>query len=178
MEEEMFDTYDMNGNFLGIKPKSFCHSENPGCFHKAVWIWIVSGDGKLLIQMRAACKKHQPNKYGAPSAGHVQAGETLLETCVRETKEELGLETKQSDYVFWGEMCVEKFNEFAETYLLETKAQTTDMILKEDEVAFVKFLTFDEFKEIIYSDDFCVDHDEYKNWLCEKLEKYLASKQE
>lgn len=171
--EEMFDTYDINGNFLRIKPKSFCHGENPGCYHKAVWIWIVNDKGELLIQKRAACKKHHPNKYGAPSAGHAQAGETLLQTCVRETKEELGLDTKEDDYIFWGEMVIEEFNEFAETYLLKTTAEIEDMTLQEEEVAFVKYLSFNEFEKIIHSDEFCVGFEKYNNWICKKLKAYL-----
>ena len=43
--EEMLDTFDINGKFLGAKPRSFCHSENPGVYHKPVWIWIVSETG-------------------------------------------------------------------------------------------------------------------------------------
>ena len=38
-----------------------------------------------------------------PSAGHVVAGETSIEGAVRETYEELGIETKESDYKFIGE---------------------------------------------------------------------------
>ncbi len=43
--EEMLDTFDIDGNFLGIKSRSFCHSENPGVYHKPVWIWIKNGEG-------------------------------------------------------------------------------------------------------------------------------------
>lgn len=175
--EEMFDTYDKNGRFLGIKPKSFCHGDNPRCFHKAVWIWIVNDKGELLIQKRAACKKHHPNKYGAPSAGHVSAGETLLEACVRETQEELGLSTKPDDYVFWGEMLIEETNEFAETYLLKTSAKVSDMTLQEEEVAMVKYLTYDEFVSLIHSEEFCVGFKNYNNWICERMKTYLETKQ-
>ena len=34
--EELFDVYDIKGNHVGVKPKSFCHSENPGVYHKPV----------------------------------------------------------------------------------------------------------------------------------------------
>ena len=37
---EYLDTFDIDGNFLGIQTREFCHSDNPGCFHKAVWVWI------------------------------------------------------------------------------------------------------------------------------------------
>ena len=43
--EEMLDTFDIKGNFLGIKTRSFCHSENPQVYHKPVWIWIINSRG-------------------------------------------------------------------------------------------------------------------------------------
>ena len=48
------------------------------------------------MQKRAATKKKSPNKYDMPSAGHVDAGETLLQAYVRETEEELGLTCKET----------------------------------------------------------------------------------
>ena len=60
--EELFDVYDINGDYIGVKPKSFCHSKNPGVFHKPVWIWIVNANGQVLLQKRAATKKFIINK--------------------------------------------------------------------------------------------------------------------
>lgn len=55
--EELLDTYDIDGNFLGVKPRSFCHSENPGCYHKAVWIWIINDRGKYLFRKEPLPRK-------------------------------------------------------------------------------------------------------------------------
>ena len=68
--EEMLDTFDIDGNFLGIKSRSFCHSENPGVYHKPVWIWIKNGEGGILVQKRALTKKKSPGKWDMPAAGH------------------------------------------------------------------------------------------------------------
>ena len=38
-----------------------------------------------------------------PSAGHIEAGEKPIEGAIRETEEELGIETKEEDYKFIGE---------------------------------------------------------------------------
>lgn len=171
--EEMFDVYDIKGNHLGVKPKSFCHSENPGVYHKPVWIWIVNDKGQILVQKRAATKKKSPNKYDMPSAGHVDAGETLSQACVRETEEELGLKCKESDFIFLKEWLIQESWEFAEIYLLKTKARITDMKLQKEEVAEVKYLDYDEFVDLLFSDEF-VPHDiEYKNWVREELKNIL-----
>lgn len=55
--EEIFDVYTRNGKYLGTKTKSFCHSENPGVYHKPVWIRIINNNNEILVQKRAACKK-------------------------------------------------------------------------------------------------------------------------
>ena len=54
--EEIFDVYTRDGKYLGTESKSFCHSENPGVYHKPVWIWIINDNKEVLVQKRAACK--------------------------------------------------------------------------------------------------------------------------
>lgn len=40
--EEIFDVYTREGEHIGAQPKSVCHSENPGFYHKPVWIYIIN----------------------------------------------------------------------------------------------------------------------------------------
>lgn len=171
--EEFFDTFDKDGNYLGVKSKSFCHSKNPNCYHKPVWIWIINENGEVLVQKRASTKKKSPNKWDMPSAGHVMAGETLLEACVRETKEELGIDTKESDFIFLKEWLNQKGWEFAEIYLLKTKTKISDFKLQKEEVAQVEYLQFEHFVELLYSDDFCNHAKSYKDWVIEKLKSFI-----
>lgn len=168
--EEIFDVFDIKGNYLGRKLKSFCHSKNPGVYHKPVWIWIVNGQ-KILVQKRALVKKNNPGKWDMPSAGHVDAGESILQGCVRETFEELGLKTKESDYIFLGEYISQEAWEIGQVYLLRTDAKIEDMTLNEEEVERVEYLDYDDFVKLLYSDDFCHHNKDYKDWICEILRK-------
>lgn len=127
-----------------------------------------------MVQKRAATKKKSPNKYDMPSAGHVQAGESLLCACVRETREELGLETKEEDFVFLKEWKNPRGWEFAEIFLLETDAKISDMTLQEEEVALVKWLSLEAFEKLLYSDEFCNHAKEYKDWVINMLKEKLA----
>lgn len=172
--EEFFDTYDEQGNFVGVRSKSFCHSKNPGVYHKPVWIWVINKEtGEILVQKRAKTKKKSPNKYDMPSAGHVLAGESLLDACVRETREELGLDVKKEDFEFIKEWKNQRGWEFAEIFLLKTNAKISDMTLQEEEVAEVKWLGYDEFVKLFYSEEFCGHAKEYKDWICQMLKKEL-----
>ena len=88
--EEMLDVYDRQGNFLGVKSRSYCHTEGVDCYHKCVWIWISDGKGRFLVQRRSEQKKFMPGLWDMPSAGHIDSGEKPIDACVRETEEELG----------------------------------------------------------------------------------------
>lgn len=173
--EEMFDTYDINGNFLGIKPKSFCHSENPGVYHKPVWIWILNSNNQVLLQKRAANKKFMPNLWDAPSAGHVCAGESFIEACQRETEEELGLSFEQDRFKFQKEVLSQKVWELGQVYLLKADFDITEAKLQKEEVAEIQWYEFNDFKNILYSNNFMPYDIEYKDWVCDMLSNNFVS---
>ncbi len=173
MQEEIFDVYTRDGKYLGTKSKSFCHSENPGVYHKPVWIWIVNSNNEILIQKRAITKKKSPNLWDMPSAGHVVTGETSVEGAIRETKEELGIDTKESDYEYIGEYIYDKNFEIAQIYLTKLDIKISDFNLCNEEVEEVKWLSLDEFKKVFYSNEFCGFEIEYKDMIVKLLEERL-----
>ena len=160
--EEIFDVYTRDGEYLGTKPKSFCHSENPGVYHKPVWIWIINDNNEILVQKRAACKKNHPNKWDMPSAGHVIAGETSIKGAIRETYEELGVKSEESDYKFICEYICDSSYEIAQVYLLKLNLNIDEFELQENEVSEVKWLNYDKFKDLFYSDEFVKFDDDYR----------------
>lgn len=168
--DEMFDTYTREGTYLGVRSKKECHTPGAPFYHKPAWVWIINSKNELLVQKRAACKKVQPNKWDMPSAGHVDAGETPLEGAIRETEEELGLKTEASEYRFLGEYIEDSCREIGQVFLLHCDRAAEEFVLQEDEVAEVKWLSFGEFKALLYSDDFTPFGNEYKDWVVEQLE--------
>lgn len=169
--EEIFDVYTREGEYLGTKPKSFCHSENPGVYHKPVWIWIINDNKEVLVQKRAACKKKNPNKWDMPSAGHVVAGETIIEGAIRETYEELGVKTTASDYKFMFEYIKDSSFELAQVYLM--KKNIEEFKLQETEVAEVKWLDYEEFKKLLLSDDFAPHDFAYRELVIEMFDEII-----
>lgn len=171
--EEFFDTYDINGNFLAVKPKSFCHNKNPNCYHKPVWIWIINEEKEILVQKRASTKKSSPNKWDMPSAGHTKAGESFIDACIRETEEELGIKTKPSDYTFLKEYIYQKNWEIAQVYLLKTNKKIENFKLQKEEVSAVKFLDYKNFIKLFYSKNFTSLTKDYKDWISKELLNYI-----
>ncbi|BET97548.1 MULTISPECIES: NUDIX hydrolase YfcD [Xenorhabdus] len=59
--------------------------------HRATYIVVHDGMGKILVQHRTETKDFYPGKLDATAGGVVMAGETLLESARREAEEELGI---------------------------------------------------------------------------------------
>ena len=167
--EEIFDIYTRNGEYIGTELKSICHSQNPRGYHKPVWIWIINSNNEILVQKRAANKKNHPNKWDMPSAGHVVAGETSIQGAIRETFEELGIQTKESDYKFVFEYIQDKSFEIAQVYLLKINLDISKLNLQKEEVSEVKWLSYDEFKKVFYSSEFVPFDNEYKESVLEMM---------
>lgn len=73
-----------------------------GLWHRTVHIWLFDANGKILFQLRAHDKENNPNLYDTSCAGHISAGDSSLESAIREIHEELGLEKNPEDlkYLF------------------------------------------------------------------------------
>lgn len=171
--KEMLDIYDENGNRIGVRDRESCHVKNAGVYHKAVWIWVVNSKREILVQKKSMQKKKNAGKWDMPIAGHVDAGETCLECCVREAQEELGLNLQEKDFIFLKEFKRDVSWEFSQVYLLKTDIQIEDMKLQLEEVEQVKWLNFQEFEKLLFSEQFCNHNDEYKIFACDVLKTFV-----
>jgi isopentenyldiphosphate isomerase len=87
--DEQLEIYDAEGNPTGVaKARSAIHRD--GEWHLAMFCWIVTTDGRVLLQKRAETKDVWPGRYDASAAGHVRFGEGLA-GALREIDEELGV---------------------------------------------------------------------------------------
>lgn len=171
--EEIFDIFTREGKYLGTAPKSECHSGSANFYHKPVWIWIINSKGEILIQKRAKTKKNFPDLWDMPSAGHVSTGEKIIDGAVRETYEELGVETNKDDYEFLLEYIYEQGKELAQVYLLKLDMDINDFKLQENEVQSIKWVSYDMFKKILYSDEFVPLDNEYKDIILDIIQKRI-----
>ena len=172
MTEEILDIYTRDGKHLGTKTREECHRENPGFYHKPVWIWIINDNGQFLVQKRSQQKKWFTGMWDIPSAGHLEAGEEPIDGAIRETKEELGIDTNAKDYEYVGEYISDTTWELGQVYILKTNKKVEDMQFQEEEVETAKWLPFDEFLDLLYSDLFIPYDKEFKDMSVEILKKY------
>ena len=165
---EQFDILDKLGNPTGkTKPRSDVHRD--GDWHKAVHIWIVNSEGKLLIQKRAPQKDSHPNEWDISAAGHLSAGETSEQAIVKELYEELGVKINKTDYKYLFTIANQSTskggtfinNEFDDVYLIKLDLDLSKLVLQKEEVSEVKWIDpLELLKAYENKDVFFVQHEE------------------
>lgn len=95
--------------------------------------------------------------------GHVHAGENSIDACIREMEEELGIKLPKEKFEFIQEFVYQDGWEIAQIYFVKEDLKIEEMKLQEHEVSDVKYLEFDDFVELFYSNEFVPFNKEYKD---------------
>jgi len=150
-DDELVDVLDFEGRPTGTRrTKADVHRE--GLWHRSVHVWIVTPDGRVLLQKRARSKENHPGLWDVSAAGHVAAGETAVDAAIRETREELGLEIA-ADVLRHVGSPVEQWvlnegryvdNEFHDLYLVEIDIDPGNVTLEPAEVEAIALVPVDE----------------------------------
>lgn len=139
--DELIDILDSEGNFTG---KSCLKSEahKYGYFHATVHVWLYTKDEKILLQQRSPNKKIFPNLWDISVAGHIAAGEQILDAALREVYEEIGLQIKKEDLFKIGTRKHQvshdngiQDNEIHHVFIAELKTELDNLTVQEEEVA-------------------------------------------
>ncbi|MFH0959060.1 MAG: NUDIX domain-containing protein [Pseudomonadota bacterium] len=112
-EEELLDVVDHKDNVLGTATRGMIHQA--GLFHRAVHIFLFNSSGEIYVQRRSEWKDRYPLKLDSSAAGHVDKGESYLESAKRELMEELGIETELTE-ILKIQGCPETDNEHVVLY--------------------------------------------------------------
>jgi isopentenyldiphosphate isomerase len=91
---ELLDVFDEQGVRLGVRTRQDAHRE--GLWHRCLHLWVVTERDEVLLQRRARTKAAWPGRLDATAAGHLTAGERVLDG-LREAEEELGVPFAAAD---------------------------------------------------------------------------------
>ena len=169
---EYIDIYDENNNpTKNSKEKTQAHEE--GDFHRTAHIWIINDNKELLLQKRSANKKSHPNCWDISGAGHIRAGENVLDGAIRELREELGFIAKKNDLQFIATIKSTKNpknKEFQYVYLLKCNNKIEDYVFEDNEVSEVKYVFYEKLEKMVEKriEGLLIHEDEYK-----KLFEYI-----
>ena len=92
-DAELLPVVDGDDRVVGTARRDEVHQK--GFRHRAVHVLIFDEDGQYFFQKRALHKESSPGLWDSSVAGHVDAGETYDECCLREVAEEVGLVIKE-----------------------------------------------------------------------------------
>jgi isopentenyldiphosphate isomerase len=157
--DELIDIVSENGDPTGTTAlKSEIHTK--GFYHNTAHIWFYTKKGDILLAQRAATKTICPLLWDVSVAGHIDAGETIVQAAIREIQEEIGLTIKEIDLQKIGVFpCFQTYdngmidNEFHHTFISELKTDIDRLTPQIGEVEALKLMTIREcFEKLKYSD--------------------------
>jgi len=96
IHDEPWQVFTENGTVVAGRsatPEEFAENSSliMGAAH--VWLWRRGkGEVEVLLQKRAVSVTTWPSYYDVSTAGHIDHGETAVESAVREAREELGID--------------------------------------------------------------------------------------
>ncbi len=159
LQDELWQTYNEQGESTGQLTRVEART---GILHGAshVWIWTRHGDDiRVLLQVRAKDKPTWPGYLDISAAGHINYGETPLQTAVREANEEIGTDLDPSQLhllfvhrqrmVMLPSQIIE--NEFQWVYGLQLNSDQ-HFSLTDGEVDAVRWLPLAELKKLADQD--------------------------
>lgn len=164
MAEEL-DLVDEQGNIIGKADREACH-QDPSLIHRVAHILVFNDSGHLLLQLRGAHKKIQPNKWDTSVGGHIAAGESLEQGAARELEEELGIQSNELvfmyDYIWRSPIETE----WVRTWKLRCNGPFK---IQDQEIQEARFFTSSEIEEKLGAGIFTPNFEEewrlYKEWV-------------
>jgi len=161
--------------------KSEAHKK--GWFHATAHIWFFTTDHQILLQKRALTKKVFPGIWDISVAGHIGAGEKILQGAKREIFEEIGLELQEKDLIKIGTRIHQvshsngiQDNEHHHVFIAELKISVEKLTLQKEEVADIKLWDLKILKETKNIENVLLPrfHD-YYCFVYDQIELYLKS---
>lgn len=142
---ELLDIYDNHGNITGKKiirgDKTAKLNKNE---HIAIAVIFIENDnGEYLIQKTSKAKGDCFSSTG----GHVDSGETPLESIKRKVKEEIGINIDNDTIEEYGYLSYDMPLRFI--FYTKKNINLKDIKIQEEEVEYVKYMNISEIKELI-----------------------------
>lgn len=140
-----------------------------GKIHRAIHLYLFDASGRLLLQRRSQTVDHYPGALTISVLGHIDAGQSSMETVEREIKEELGLDPSPLSirFLFSYRRDTQIGPEYIDCQFNDIYAGWGDFGLSDlsfdtGEVSDVEFIDLDEFSSILQKKDTLLS-DLYRN---------------
>ena len=150
---EYWDIYDKDGNFTGRKKGKY-EKWDKDEYHLATEVWVINSKKQILIQQRSEKCQLLPGIW-ALTTGRVVSGETTRQGCIRELKEELGIEAKEEECNLVKSLLKNRLGMIWDIYFLRKDVELEHVTLQKEEVSTVKLVNTDEFRDMLKEGTMC-----------------------
>lgn len=169
---EKWDVLDEYGHKTGRTVLRGHGKLKPGEYHLVVHIWIISDNGKFLLQRRADDKKLMPGEWAA-TGGAAVSGEDSEAAARRELFEELGIRAEDNNLL---KLCrFKRRNSLLDVWIVTFNSDSSELKLQKSEVAEVKWVTASELSQMISNGNFHNYGNEYFDTLFEEIDNYRGA---
>lgn len=146
---EIWQEYDFNGARLGgIDPRNFDEEKVKLFGGAAIMIYRVhNGELEFLFQHRSKSLKDNPDKWDVSAGGHINLDEPVLETAVRETREEIGVDIDKEKLKFAASYIVWKV--IIHLYFYDWEDRADEFSFDDSEVEEVKWVKDSELEKFL-----------------------------
>lgn len=157
---EFIDVVDENGNNTGeVLPRNEIHKL--GRWHNASGVIVVNSKKEILLQQRSRLKEKNAGLWDMSASGHIPAGQSPLQSLLREIEEEIGVRVEEKDLKLLGKYKRQELhnngkfieNEFDFIYILNKDIALSQIQLQEEEVEDIKYVSTAEFKTMLKNGD-------------------------
>ncbi len=148
MNTEIWDVLDGDGVLTGKTVARGRCFLNKGEYHLVVHIWIVSSDGKFLLQRRSDSKKLMPGEWAA-TGGAAISGESSFTAAKRELFEELGIQSNEQ--TLKQILRLKRRNSLLDIWTVTCNISAEELTLQKSEVSEVKWVSRQELEKMIES---------------------------
>jgi len=167
MHEELVDIADENNELTGeVVSRREAHAR--GLWHRTAHIYFYRATEhgvELLVHLRSKEKDSSPNKWDTRFGGHLASRQGLLEACVREVREEAGIDISPDDLVDGGWFGKnEPTKHFSYKYFYNFTGDKGDLHFSDGEVQAVKWMTLTDIATALaeHADDWTQKSDSFK----------------
>ena len=180
--DEFIDILTAEGKPTGkIALKSEAHKN--GWFHATAHIWFFTSDNQILLQKRALTKKVFPGIWDISVAGHIAAGEEILQGAKREILEEIGLELQEKDLIKIGTRIHQvshengiQDNEYHHVFIAKLNVSIDNLTMQKEEVAGLELWDLNVLKRTKNLKNVLLQRfHEYYSFVYEQIQSYLKS---
>ena len=148
-DSEILSVVDSTDSIIGEDRRDEIHRLE--LRHRAIHALVFKPEGAVFLQKRGLHKQENPGMWDSSVAGHVDAGESYDECCVREIKEEVGLVLDHvPPRLFKLDATAVTGMEFAWVYRLET-----DQVLKLNQQEISGQNSFVRWPDSVHPAEFC-----------------------